>query len=244
MEGASISFRLLPQFWQTWWFRSALGLLFVLILAGFYRVRVSRIQEMERLRVRIAADLHDEIGSSIGSISLLTQKIQKEGPLMDDQKADLSSIGRISTQAANAIREIVWFINPQYDTMQDLLSRMRDAAGTMLAGMRVRLTFPQEDMTRKVSPEFRRNTFLMFKEMLGNIIKHSRATEVEIVVVDKKRVWLLIVRDNGVGFNADGAFSGNGLKNLRHRADRLNGSLEIRGQPGSGTTIIFSTSKL
>src|SRR6185436_2165090 len=176
--------RLLPQFWQTWWFRSALGLLFILILAGFYRVRVSRIQEMERLRVRIAADLHDEIGSSIGSISLLTQKIQKEGPLREDQKADLSSIGRISTQAANAIREIVWFINPQYDTMQDLLSRMRDAAGTMLAGLRVRLTFPQEDMTRKVSPEFRRNTFLMFKEMLGNIIKHARATEVEIVVVD------------------------------------------------------------
>jgi hypothetical protein len=243
LMGATITFTLLPQFWQTWWFKALPLLALTLVLAGFYRVRVSRIREMERLRVRIAADLHDEIGSSIGSISLLTQKIQKEGPLADEQKADLTAIGRISTQAANSIREIVWFINPQYDTMQDLLARMKDAAGTMLAGLKLRLTFPQEDMIQKVSPEFRRNVFLMFKEILGNIVKHSRATEIELVVVEQKGVWLLLVRDNGKGFNPDTAHGGNGLKNLRHRAERLNGKLEVRSQPGGGTTIIFSTTK-
>jgi ligand-binding sensor domain-containing protein len=242
--GASLAFRLQPHFWQTRWFEFAIVAAAGLVIAGLYRFRVSRIKQMERWRVRIAADLHDEIGSSIGSISLLTRKIQKEGQLAEDQKSDLSSINRISTQAANSIRDIVWFINPQYDTMQDLILRMKDAAAAVATGTKLHFNTPQENLSRKLAPEFRRHVFLMFKEILTNIAKHAKATEVEIVLVEKKGVWLLMIRDNGIGFDPAAMHNGNGLKNLRQRAEKLSGTLEIRSQAETGTTVIFSTNKV
>lgn len=244
LAGTSLAFRLQPHFWQTRWFESAIVAALGLMIAALYRFRVSRIKQMERWRVRIAADLHDEIGSSIGSISLLTRKIQKEGQLAEAQKTDLASINRISTQAANSIRDIVWFINPQYDTIQDLILRMKDAAAAVATGTKLHFNTPQENLSRKLPPEFRRHVFLMFKEVLTNIVKHAKATEVEIVLVEKKGVWLLMIRDDGVGFDPAAMHNGNGLKNLRQRAEKLSGTLEIRSQPEAGTTVIFSTNKV
>ncbi len=242
-NGATLAFSVSPYFWQTWWFKVLLFLGVCLAAAGLYQVRIARLREMERLRMRIAADLHDEIGSSVGSISLLARKIQKEGSLEEQPKNDLSSIHRIATQTANSIRDIVWFINPQYDTVQDLLLRMKDAAGAIAGDMKLTFTGPQENLSRKLSPDFRRNLFLMFKEILNNAAKHSRATAADIIILDQQGVWVLMVRDDGVGFDLNAATSGSGLKNLQQRAEKLGGSLEIRTQPGGGTTIIFSTNK-
>jgi signal transduction histidine kinase len=238
--GAIAAVALEPQFWQTWWFWLAVVVVAGLLAAAAYRAHVSRIRELERLRVRIAADLHDEIGSSLGSIALLTRKIEKEGILIADQKSDLASINRISTQSANSIRDIVWFINPDYDTMQDLLLRMRDAASTRLGGIDISFTWPEGKLSRGLALDFRRDIFLMFKEILGNIAKHSQASEVEIVITDRQGGWKLLVRDNGVGFDPASVRQGNGLGNLRKRAEKLNGALEIKSAPQRGTTVIFT----
>lgn len=239
--GATLALTLQPNFWQTWWFRLA-GLLGAgLLVAAVYQVRVARIRELERLRLRIATDLHDEIGSSMGSISLLTRKIQKESNLAEPQRGDLASITRISAQAASSIRDIVWFVNPEYDTTQDLLARMKDTAHTMLGGITCHFSGPQEDLARKLSLDFRRNIFLMFKEILGNIVRHSQATEVDIVISRKAGTWELVVDDNGVGFDAAAIRRGNGLENMQRRANRLGGTLTLRSRPGRGTTVIFTS---
>jgi ligand-binding sensor domain-containing protein/signal transduction histidine kinase len=241
--GIAVGFTLRPHYWQTWGFRAVLLASLLGCVAGLYKVRISRLRAIERMRLRIASDLHDEIGSSIGSIALLAQKIRKDGPGASSQESDLAAVQRIATQSANAIRDIVWFINPQYDTMQDLLFRMKEAGVAMLGDIQLRFTWPQENLSRKLSPEFRRNIFLMFKEVLANITRHSRATRVEIDVLDNNHAWMLMVRDNGVGFDPDSARRGNGLGNLRQRAQKLGGSLEIRSQPGEGAAIVFSTRK-
>jgi ligand-binding sensor domain-containing protein len=241
--GASVAFILQPHYWQTWWFKLLLLLSVVALAGALYRVRIARLRAIDRMRLRIASDLHDEIGSGISTIALLARKIHKEGLLTEAPQSDLSSIQRIATQTSSAVRDIVWFINPQYDTMEELLLRMKGAADALLGSLQLRFSPPQENLSRKVSPEFRRNVFLMFKEILNNVAKHAQATEVGIEVVDKNGLWLLMVRDNGVGFDLSTPRHGNGLSNLRQRAERLGGSIEIRTQPGNGTTVVFSTSR-
>ncbi|MGI8964472.1 MAG: two-component regulator propeller domain-containing protein, partial [Limisphaerales bacterium] len=114
--GATFAFIMLPHFWQTWWFKllllTSLGLLFAFI----YRIRIGRVRELERLRLRIASDLHDEVGSNLGSISLLSLMMQQQDTTTIESKKDLALIHRISGQTANSIKDIVWFTNPEYDT--------------------------------------------------------------------------------------------------------------------------------
>jgi ligand-binding sensor domain-containing protein len=242
--GAALEFVMLPHFWQTAWFKAcAMGgaaLLGILL----YKAGLERVKAVERLRVHIAADLHDEIGSSLGSISLLSQKIQQESPLGEEQRKDLASIKRISTQSANSIRDIVWFINPDYDTMEDLLLRMKDAAQTMLGGMQFEFIGPRDGLRRELSLEFRRNIFRMFKEILGNVASHSKASSVRISISEKIGGWHLVVQDNGVGFQADSVRRGNGLANLKRRAEKLHGQLQIDTCPGAGTTVSFHVNHL
>ncbi|MDB6027571.1 MAG: hypothetical protein JWM68_3794 [Verrucomicrobiales bacterium] len=239
--GASVAFVMLPHYWQTWWFKISLvtgvGLLFTYI----YRIRIGRAREMERLRLRIAADLHDEVGSNLGSISLLSRMLQEQSSATDEAKKDLSLINRISGETANAIKDIVWFINPEYDTMQDLLLRMEDVANTLLSGIECDFQSRIENPQRKLSLDFRQNIFLIFKEALANILKHSRATKVWIHVSEKNGVWTLSLKDNGVGFDATLLSQGNGLKNFRRRTSAIKGSMEIKTQPGQGTELLFST---
>jgi signal transduction histidine kinase len=167
--------------------------------------------------------------------------LQKSAGLTEDDKRDASEINRIAVQTANSVRDIVWFINPEYDTLQDLLLRMRDVVNTTLGGMEYRLELPQENLSRKLPLDFRQNVFLMFKEILTNVVKHSQASCVEIKIIATDGKWKMTVRDNGVGFDATKTTNGNGLKNLHRRCEKLNGELKIKSQPGNGTELMFST---
>ncbi|MEO7299028.1 MAG: two-component regulator propeller domain-containing protein, partial [Verrucomicrobiota bacterium] len=239
--GASLAFVILPHFWETWWFKAlvltAVALLFVLV----YRTRIGQVRQMERLRLRLAADLHDEVGSNLGSISLLSLMMQQQELTPAEARKDLALIHRISGQTANSIKDIVWFTNPEYDTMQDLLLRMKDVANTLLPGLNCDFQSNVENPARKLSLDFRQNIFLMFKEILANILKHSGANRVEITISEKEKIWKLNIKDNGAGFDSTQLSQGNGLKNLRRRAATLKGVLKIETQPGHGTSILFFT---
>jgi len=237
--GASLAIILLPHFWQTWWFDAVLAATGVLLLTLVYRVRVAQLRQIERLRLRIAADLHDEVGSSVGTITLLSRLMHKEA-VREDELRDLATIQRISSDVADSIKDIVWFINPENDKMEDLLLRMKDIAGTVLGEIEWRFSEPPAPSRRSLSLDFRQNVFLMFKETMTNILKHAKATLVEINISETGGEWKMTIRDNGVGFDANAATRGNGLKNLRRRADQLKGTLEIITQSGSGTGTIVS----
>jgi signal transduction histidine kinase len=237
--GAELAFVLLPYFWQTWWFKLVIAA--ALGLAGWtvYRFRAARYRQIERLRVRIAADLHDEIGSTVASIALLSKLGQRVSAPEADRR-ELTEITRIAEQTAHNIREIVWFINPDYDTLPEMIARMKDVAATMLGGLEHRFEAPHDPEPVRLSLEFRRDIFLIFKETLHNIIKHAQASRVEIQIKENKGELHLRIQDDGVGFDGQQASGGNGLKNLRLRMAQLGGKVEVRSTPGCGTTVSLS----
>jgi ligand-binding sensor domain-containing protein len=231
---------LLPQFWQTGWFQLAVAAGIGLFVFGVYRLRLARFREIERLRLRLAADLHDDVGSNLSTISLLSRRAQKQGTLREEVKEDLAAINRISLQTANAIREIVWLINPEYDTIDDLVVHMKDVANVILSGIEHHFESPRGESSRKLTMQFRQNFFLWYKEALTNVARHSQASRVEISFVEHERDWQLTVRDNGIGFDPSASFGGSGLKNLRLRASRLNGAFVLDSGSGRGTTVSLS----
>jgi ligand-binding sensor domain-containing protein len=238
--GASLALIVVPFWWDTTLFKLTLLALVGSIAAGLYRLRHARLREMEQLRVQLAGDLHDELGSSLWSITLLSQLLQKHGQMGEEERRDLNEIHRIATQTSNAIRDIVWFINPSFDTTEDLVLRMRDFANTILRGVEFRLHCEGVDLSRRLALDFRQNLFRSFKEALTNVAKHARASRVEISFAEEPGLWILSIRDNGVGFTPCAPCKGFGLKSLRRRMEKIGGAVRVESDLNQGTTIIFT----
>lgn len=241
--GARVALVVAPFWWATYWFRFGLLAAVGLTLAGLYRLRQARRREIERLRLRIASDLHDDVGSSLWSITLLSRMLARHGELRPEDRQDVDEIHRIAVQTSNSIRDIIWLINPALDSLQDLWLRMKDAAGTMLRGIDCRFQCEGVDLAQKLSPDFRQNLFFLLKEALTNVAKHAQATEVEVRLEDHSGRWRFTIHDNGVGFDPAAPATGNGLRNLRERAAKMSAALEIQSRPGQGTTLTLTVNK-
>ncbi len=239
--GASVAITVMPFWWETVWFRLAVIAAVAVIFVSLYRSRQARRRELERLRVRIAGDLHDDIGSSLWSITLLSRMLAKHGKVGAEERQDLEEIHRIANQTANSIRDIIWLINPAFDSVQDLVLRTKDFAATILRGVEYRLQCEGAALTRKLPFDFRQNLFLFFKEALTNVARHAHATAVDVQIEESGKQWRLTIQDNGAGFDPAKAPSGNGLRNLRARAAKMGAELEIRSQPGQGTALVLTT---
>ncbi len=232
--GASLELIILPHFWQTWWFRVLTVTTLLLLFVSAYEVRLALERRLTRLRLRIARDLHDEVGSNLGTIALLSEVLAKQHPAPAEE---LTEIRRVASQTIDSLRDIVWFLDPAVDQMSELVLRMKETAGTILRGHVSQFSSSGESGAPGPSLDFRRNIFLMFKEILHNILCHARAKRVDIAVQITPREFLLTVRDDGIGFDERAVLRGNGLKNLRRRAAELGGRIEIETAPSAGTII-------
>ncbi len=237
--GVRHTFLVQPFWWQTTWFRLAVVGAIASFGGGVICLHRLRQRELDRLRVRLAGDLHDEVGSSLWSIALLSQMLGKHGQMGQEERREVSEIHRIATQTSNAIRDIVWLINPAFDTMQDLVLRMQDFAKTVLRETEHRITWDGIDLAQRLPLEFRQHVFLMFKEAVTNVAKHAAATRVEVRLEQNTRRLYLTVQDNGAGFDLQTSTKGNGLRNLRRRAEKVGGDLDVTTAPGVGTRLCF-----
>ena len=192
--------------------------------AGLW-LRRARQRELERLRLRIAGDLHDDLGSNLSSIALLSRRVRRQTPLPEAARGELEEIEQIARKTTHAIRDIIWFIEPDRDTLGDLVRRMQEVAAVMLAEVDCAFTVGSVPTSGRVSPEFRRNVFLVFKETIHNIVRHAECTRVEIHVAAAGEKLSVGVRDNGRGFSLKSAVTGNGLKQMQLRMARLGGQL-------------------
>lgn len=245
-EGAAVTLLIAPPFWMTLWFRILVVIILVAAVVAVYKYRVKQIVKLERLRVGIAADLHDEIGSSLGSIVLRSRLLQNEVSWSEKSKEELMRIHKTSSQIATDMRDIVWFVNPDFDKLDDMILRMKDTAQSLLGGVQYDFISPDEILSTKLSLEFRRNVFLSYKEILHNIARHSRASKAVIKVHINNGYFNLEISDNGVGLDPgavgkDGKIGtkGSGLKNIVRRINTLGGRVKIESGKENGTNIII-----
>jgi signal transduction histidine kinase len=237
---ASFSFRVLPPVWQRWWFISIVAALAGLLAYGLYRYRVGRLLELERVRTRIAADLHDDIGANLTKIGILSEVVRQQVNRLDGRMAEpLSSIARISRESVASMSDIVWAINPRRDTLRDLTRRMREFAGETFASRDIEfeLRAPSSETYLKLGADVRRAVFLIFKEAVNNIVRHSDCDKAEIELRVKGSLLVLEVSDDGKGFDAMQESAGNGLASMQSRASSMGGEVEIITRKPSGTRV-------
>ncbi len=265
-HGVALAFTVLPQIWQTWWFRGASVLAGAVAVAGMaigitrQRVRrkvelLERQRALERERARIARDIHDDLGASLTRITLLSQSARGELQDLDPAAADVDNIYGTARELTRALDEIVWAVNPRHDTLDSLVAYLGRFAQNFLstAGIRCRLDAPVHLPPKAVTAEIRHNLFLAFKEALNNVVKHANASEVRISFEITPGEFVLVAVDNGRGFDwnqqkarisppADGfrSDSGNGLLNMRKRLEEIGGACVWETSPGEGTRVKLS----
>lgn len=216
----------------TWAGGLSLAGLGLLAVAGSLRGRHLRKQEMEALRQRIARDLHDEVGSNLACIALLTSEGENQPSEVSTEI--LTEIRQVAEETSASMRDLVWVIQP--GVPGDMAEGLQQVADRLLRGLNVEFHAPLKPLQKNLSPTFKREVYLIFREMLQNIVRHSHATSVKVHFKDEDWSFHLTVSDNGCGFHVSN-LQGHGLSNMRERSRRCGGVCEIHSAPGEGCEV-------
>lgn len=242
-EAASISFFIKTPFSKSGWFYLLILSLMGIIFYGMYRFRLGQIRRTEQIRSEISKNLHDEVGSTLTNISLGSLLAQKQ--IQHDAAVNhiLERIYQDSQHVSESMREIVWSINPKIDTVGEAFPRMLHYASELLEAKNIELgvEMPPSIEHLKLPMQERRDLYLIFKETVNNLAKYSKATKAMIKFQLDGNTLVMIVSDNGTGFDTSIAYSGDGLKNLQERAQNHQWLLTIDSGAGEGTTITLKT---
>lgn len=230
---------------EEWWFVPAvIGYIVLLLGAAIYFFLLYNFRQklkVQAIRYRIAADLHDEVGATLSSIAISTRLAQKKvGDSRPDVQSILDMIQADSEETIYTIRDTIWAINPDNDLPEKLFEKMRSFAFQVLTPQEIALHYDNRisaDKSLKMSMEQRRNVYLIVKETVNNIAKHSGATKAGIQISRTDEGIRFVISDNGCGFDMTQGYEGNGLKNFRTRAEESFITLTIDSTPGAGTTL-------
>jgi ligand-binding sensor domain-containing protein/two-component sensor histidine kinase len=241
-EPASVSFRILPPIWMRWWFIGSACTLLAALATWLYRYRVAHLLAIERVRTRIATDLHDDIGASLSQIAILTELVRGDTETRPESANTLGRIATISRELVESMGDIVWAINPRRDRVGDLLQRMRHFASDTLTARDIDVGFQTPESGRELAlgADVRRQVLLIFKEAVNNIARHARCRRADIDIRIDRQALVVRVADDGEGMPAAvDRDDGHGLLSMRERATRLGGSLDIDSAHGRGTTLLL-----
>ena len=242
-KGAEITITILPPLWRTWWFLTIAVLLIGSIIVLLIYSRVKHLLDIERLRTKLAADLHDNIGSSLTEISILSEVISKKINSVDDSiKRSLNMISVNSRNLIDNMSDIVWLVNPKRDSLYDLILRLRDTYSELSSYTSISFRSENIKSLEKVSlsMEHRQHLYLIFKEAINNCITHSGCSEITLDASIKGKRLQMTLKDNGKGFlQNEISGGGNGLNNMKNRAETMGGTLNVFTKVDEGTTIRF-----
>lgn len=221
-----------PFFYKTWWFILCCIFLIGILVYAFTRYRLQRLLEMERMRTRIAGDLHDEVGSMLSGLAMQAEIME-----LDQQKSDpakLHRLSEISRMTLSKMRDVVWSIDSRRDQVKDLLDRMRENAEEMLTPKDIIFRFDLGDlpMEKKLPVDERQHLFLFYKEAINNVAKHSNASAVNIRFGQFGDHFELSIHDNGTSASTTLPSSGFGLQNLEMRAKKLGATFLLSKEDG------------
>lgn len=236
--GAALRIAITPLFWQTWRFRLAAGGSILLLAYGLVRLRLAKLIAVERLRVRIASDLHDDIGATLTKISLHSELIQ-DGACSPEVLASLRKIGAMSRELVTTMSDIVWSIDARNDTAGNLIDRMRDFANSVCSPRQIEVQFEAGgiDPNKRLPADVRQDLYLIFKEAVNNAAKYAEASQLAIKLQNSNGRLKMNIEDDGKGFSAAPRQTGHGLRNMQMRADRLGAKLDVKMK--GGVTVVL-----
>lgn len=198
-----------------------------------------RQKALEGMRNTIASDLHDDIGSTLSSIQIISNLALKQCDGHPRLRQSVGQISSLSDKVSDGIREIVWSINPAHDQLKSIIQLMRKLAAELLSPAEIafRVQTQIKDPDTLVSPQIRKDFLMIYKEAINNARKYSGSHQIDIKVEQSQETLTLEVSDHGQGFDIEHVLKGNGLDNMQRRADAIHGNLQIRSAPHEGTTL-------
>jgi signal transduction histidine kinase len=234
---AELRLRVLPPWFRTGWAMAAFVLITGLLLFAVYRARLAYLLGLERQRTRIAMDLHDEMGSGLASIGILAGVLSENGG--SDDQSIAREVAETAEELGTALSDIVWSLDPQGATLEELAARLSEHGGRLFADdVEFDTEFPREWPADPLPLPMLRNVLLIGLEALHNAARHAAARRVLLSLLPERDVWIMTVRDDGAGVFADDRTrgEGRGLRTMRRRAEEIRGDIDFVARPG-GTTV-------
>ncbi|MGD8307409.1 MAG: triple tyrosine motif-containing protein, partial [Ignavibacteria bacterium] len=249
-EPATLDFTINPVWWQTWWFKTIFWLFVLALFGGLIRYfekrklqkkidQLERERALEKERARISQDMHDDVGTSLSEIAISSELLKKKFKENGAEK-HISDISDRAAKVIDNISQIIWAINPRNDPLENLVAYLRHFSADYMskAGIKCNFDIPENIPELHMTAESRRNIFLVVKEALHNIVKHSSATEACFIISVDNGKMELTISDNGSGIDASQkSASGNGLVNMQKRIEDIGGTFIISSEMKSGTKI-------
>ena len=241
MQSIYLPIKVEQIFYKKWWFLTFLGLLFLLFLYSMRKYELYHIKKLEKLRLRISRDLHDELGSSLTGIAIRSELIREK---IDSKEKDdfLNEIAVQSRGAVDVLSDIVWAIDSRNNDLQNISDRMHDVLFLLLPPLEITFSFKtvQEKPPILLNQDHRQHVFLIFKEAITNITKHSNATHVNVSITKDNYKLKLVIKDNGTLISkSEHTLNGNGIKNMQLRAEKIKGNLQIFNDDGFTIELLF-----
>ena len=214
-------------------------------IAIFIINRVRKLQEnkrklaLENMRQNIAGDLHDDIGSTLSSIQIISNLALSQRNSDAQLRQSVSRISELSDKVSDGIREIVWSVNPAHDRLETVTTHLRKLAADILNDSSITFTFKEnlKEPEKELTPQQRKDLFMIFKEALNNARKYSGTGHIDLFINQHGQMLQIGIKDYGCGFDTDKTERGNGLNNMARRAADINALLDIDTHPGKGTLV-------
>lgn len=244
-NAASIKIIINPPFYQTWWFVTLIIIALALLIYYLGTIRIKSQLEIERLKLKIASDLHDNIGAGLTEISILSEvagRNEYDSGSGSVVKKDLQKISDTARQMVDSMSDIVWVVNPQRDSLHDLIIKLKDSYNEFFSsiGISFQVNNVEKSDDIKLPMEYKQNLLLMFKEAINNAIKHSGCKKIILEAFYNNYTIKIILRDDGRGFDLNDVKFGNGIKNMKARANKINGNIMWDSGKEKGTVISFT----
>lgn len=249
-QEVSLAFEVPLEFWRTPWFWVSVLTVLLATSIGCWRYTVWRgmrfqLQRLEqqravdRERLRIAQDIHDDLGARVTQISLLSAVAQGKTLLAGEAQAEFGKVSQMSRELVSALYETVWAVDPENDNLDALASYLCQMSNQLCSqsGLRCRLEVPELPPNVALSSHVRHNLIMALKETIHNVVKHARATEVRMRIVFEASKISITIQDDGGGFDPATNSQGHGLGNLKRRMQDIGGDFTIESRRAVGTTV-------
>ncbi|MBK6827993.1 MAG: ATP-binding protein [Chitinophagaceae bacterium] len=247
------SFTIQSPLWKRWWFilltlLTTFAIIWAVVRAYYLKklavqkAEAGKQQAIEKERNRISRDMHDDLGSGLTKIAILSEVAKKQMPEPEKAKEQLEKISQSSRELVDSLQDIIWVLNPANDTLESLAAYIREYTLKFVEpfSLETGFDYPDQFAAIQLSEEKRRNVFLTVKESLHNIARHAHCTRVDISITEEPGAFTLLIRDNGRGFDTGNTrMFGNGLKNMENRISQAGGNYQISSAPEKGTLTII-----